>query len=198
MAAMALLGDKGTGKWAQGWSSRGWDWRACRLASDESSAAALRPIAAKVADAVAAHLGGRELPHVRNAACQLLLALAALDSDALWLLLFRLSAQVPQVFKSLSACSGLVHYTTPPHGPGIHCAQVAYVCERVYCAQDPAQPGGGMQSPRPGLLPPLGDIFPKQAGRLGMGQEPALARRLLGQVERMQPAWHRTLQEAAA
>ena len=65
-----------------------------RLASDVRSAAALRSVVAKVADAAAAHLGGRELPHIRNAACQLLLALARLDSDALWLLLFRLSAQV--------------------------------------------------------------------------------------------------------
>ena len=65
-----------------------------RLASDVRSAPAVRPIAAKVADAVAAHLGARELPHIRNAACRVLLALAELDADALWLLLFRLSAQV--------------------------------------------------------------------------------------------------------
>lgn len=55
-----------------------------------------------------------------------------------------------------------------------------------------------MQNPRPGLLPELREILPKQSGRLSMEQDPALARRLLLQVERIQPAWHNSLQEAAA
>jgi hypothetical protein len=47
-----------------------------------------------VADAAAVRLGRSEPPPIRNAACRLLLALARLDADAVWLLLFRLSAQV--------------------------------------------------------------------------------------------------------
>ncbi len=50
----------------------------------------LSQIVAKVADAVAVHMGDSASPTVRKTSCQLLVALANLDSDAIWLLLFRL------------------------------------------------------------------------------------------------------------
>ena len=55
----------------------------------------LAPIAAAAADAAVPHLAAASPAPLRTAAAQLLLALARLDADALWLLLFRLSDQVP-------------------------------------------------------------------------------------------------------
>ena len=54
-------------------------------------------------------------------------------------------------------------------------------------------------NPKPELLPALTEIFPRQQQQsgLGVGQDPALARRLLAQVEQVQPAWHGRLQEVA-
>ena len=65
------------------------------MASSESAAPALRSIAADAAEAAAAFLGTAEAPAVRNTACRAILALAALDADAVWLLLVRLEAQDP-------------------------------------------------------------------------------------------------------
>jgi hypothetical protein len=55
-------------------------------------------------------------------------------------------------------------------------------------------------NPQPELLPALTEIFPRQQQQSGLsvGQDPALAKRLLAQVEQVPPAWHRKLLEAAA
>ena len=66
----------------------------CRVASGTDSATVLVPIAAVAAEAVVPHLAAASPAPLRAAAAQLLLALARLDADAVWLLLFRLSAQV--------------------------------------------------------------------------------------------------------
>lgn len=63
------------------------------MASSERAAPALHGIAADAAEAAAAFLGTAEAPAVRNTACRAILALAALDADAVWLLLVRLEAQ---------------------------------------------------------------------------------------------------------
>lgn len=63
------------------------------MASSEKAAPALRSIVADAAEAAAAFLGNAEAPAVRNAACRAILALAALDADAVWLLLVCLEAQ---------------------------------------------------------------------------------------------------------
>jgi hypothetical protein len=62
------------------------------MASSERAAPALRGIVAEAAEAAAAFLGGSEAPAVRSAACRAILALAALDADAVWLLLVRAAA----------------------------------------------------------------------------------------------------------
>lgn len=64
------------------------------MASGKESAAVLAPIAAAAAEAVVPHLAAASPAPLRAAAAQLLLALARLDADAVWLLLFRLSDQV--------------------------------------------------------------------------------------------------------
>ncbi|CAL5218647.1 g350 [Coccomyxa viridis] len=64
-----------------------------RVASDGDGAAVLAPIAAAVAEAVAPHLAAAYPASLRAATSQLLLSLAKLDADALWLLLFRLAQQ---------------------------------------------------------------------------------------------------------
>ena len=66
----------------------------CRVASGGDSAAVLTPITAAVAEAVVPHLASAYPASLRTATSQLLLSLAKLDADALWLLLFRLAQQV--------------------------------------------------------------------------------------------------------
>ncbi len=66
----------------------------CRVASGDDSAAVLAPIAAAVAEVVVPHLAAAYPASLRTATSQLLLSLAKLDVDALWLLLFRLAQQV--------------------------------------------------------------------------------------------------------
>ena len=66
----------------------------CRAASGKESAAVLAPFAAAVAEAAVPHLAPAAPAALRSAISQLLLALARLDADALWLLLFRLADQV--------------------------------------------------------------------------------------------------------
>ncbi len=63
------------------------------MASSERAAPALRGIVAEAAEAAAAFLGSTEAPAVRKAACRAILALAALDADAVWLLLVRVAAE---------------------------------------------------------------------------------------------------------
>lgn len=63
------------------------------MAGSKSAAPALRGIVADAAEAATAFLGNAEAPAVRNAACRAILTLAALDADAVWLLLVRLEAQ---------------------------------------------------------------------------------------------------------
>ena len=64
------------------------------MASGQESAAVLAPIAAAAAEAAVPHLAAAAPAPLRSATAQLLLALARLDADAVWLLLFRLSDQV--------------------------------------------------------------------------------------------------------
>ena len=65
--------------------------------------------------------------------------------------------------------------------------------------QDAAQMDKAWPNPKPGLLPGLPEslLRQQQSSGLAVGQDPGLARRLLAQVERVQPAWHSRLQEAA-
>lgn len=65
----------------------------CSMAGSEQAAPAMRHVVAEAAEAAAAFLGSGEAPAVRNAACHAILALSALDADAVWLLLVRLEAQ---------------------------------------------------------------------------------------------------------
>ena len=64
------------------------------MASDGDGAAVLAPITAAVAEALVPHLAAACPASLRAATSQLLLSLAKLDADALWLLLFRLAQQV--------------------------------------------------------------------------------------------------------
>lgn len=65
-----------------------------RMASSQESAPILVSHVGKIADAAAAMLASTMPQNVRTSACHLLLALSELDSDAVWLLLFRLNALV--------------------------------------------------------------------------------------------------------
>ena len=58
------------------------------------------PVAAAVAEVAVPHLASAYPASLRTATSQLLLSLAKLDADALWLLLFRLAQQV--LFKCCS------------------------------------------------------------------------------------------------
>ena len=71
---------------------------ACRTASGKESAAILAPFAAEVAEAAVPHFSPAAPAALRSAISQLLLALARLDADALWLLLFRLADQVNSTY----------------------------------------------------------------------------------------------------
>lgn len=64
-------------------------------------------IVAKVADAVAVHMGDSASPAVRTTTCKLLMELANLDSDAVWLLLFRLQVKT-QDLAMASCCHGAI------------------------------------------------------------------------------------------
>lgn len=63
------------------------------MAVSAQAAPAMRRVVAEAAEAAAAFMGSAEAQAVRNAACCAILALAALDADAVWLLLVRLEAQ---------------------------------------------------------------------------------------------------------
>lgn len=64
------------------------------MASTQQSAPILVNHAGKIADAAATMLTSSVPQSVRTCACRLLLALAQLDSDAVWLLLYRLNTLV--------------------------------------------------------------------------------------------------------
>ncbi|KAK9915923.1 hypothetical protein WJX75_006066 [Coccomyxa subellipsoidea] len=66
-----------------------------RIASSSRSAPVLSQIIAKVADAVGGHVADRAGSAERTVASQLLLSLAKLDADAVWLLLFRMQGPMP-------------------------------------------------------------------------------------------------------
>ncbi|CAL8470133.1 g9675 [Coccomyxa elongata] len=79
-----------------------------RISSSSRSAAVLSQIVAKVADAVAVHMGDSASPAVRTTTRQLLVALATLDSDAVWLLLFRLQESSPGGRKVINPCPAIL------------------------------------------------------------------------------------------
>ena len=66
----------------------------CRAASGEDSAAVVAPITAAAAEALISQYAAAFPAALRSATSQLLLSLARLDADALWLLLFRVAQQV--------------------------------------------------------------------------------------------------------
>ncbi|EIE19667.1 hypothetical protein COCSUDRAFT_58410 [Coccomyxa subellipsoidea C-169] len=67
-----------------------------RIASSSRSTSVLAHIVAKVADGVAVHVADTNSLAERTTACQLLLGLAKLDADAVWLLLFCMQANKGQ------------------------------------------------------------------------------------------------------
>ena len=70
------------------------------------------PVTAAVAEAVAPHLAAAYPAALRTATSQLLLSLAKLDADALWLLLFRLAQQVLCGPCSMKGCADCLHHYT--------------------------------------------------------------------------------------
>lgn len=136
---------------------------------------------------------------VHTATCQLLLALAQLDADAVWLLLFRMHSQV-----RYDALVCIILRAIQILAVVFRVIMALSMSNKLMCFDVQSQMQGSRQlaNPCPAVLPDLWEIFPQPRAKLGSqaGGDASALQALLRQVEQTAPAWHQKvqMQEAVA